>query len=152
MTSIHDVYILYIPVLELDAIFHAIGNDVISDLTWGVEAIAVNGPQAQDFCTMVESAPEHRILVTGTELLEYVQAFLQVDEGIFAGYHNDSDAAIFLRFGWARTRFTSPACELAMVAVDGCGFDVYLRSRVYADRLTAHFKAARWEDPANYLV
>src|SRR5437868_5004263 len=139
MADSSKIVVLYIPcgepaslAVDLEEILRTIGGDFIRNLIWGVETLECVGPDAQDFCNKVEMAPGHRLLVSGDELLKLASTFVQVIEGVFIGYPIKADAETFLEHGWAKIRFTTSAAEIAIEAIDGCGFDVYLHSQTCA--------------------
>ena len=154
------VYVLTIPVQtsvrnghrDIATILEAIGVNVVAPLVWGVQNIDCTGINVQDFCERVHNAPGNRLLISGWQMLELSQVFVQTIEGIFIGYRSEEDAQEFLEQGWSLVCLSTSSAEFAIRAVDGESFDVYLRARALAEHIMHHFPDARWEDPAQFGI
>jgi hypothetical protein len=155
MTQESNVFVLSIPLNapaspDLRDILKVIGEDITSNLIWGVTQLEAIGPEeVQDFLSAVDANP---ILVPGRRLLELAQKIKQTIEGVFMGYASEADAQEFLQSRGALSGFSSSLAEMAIQAIDSSVFDVYLRSLIYADRLAQRFPGVRWENPDTFLV
>jgi hypothetical protein len=126
---------------ELKEILHAIGAEVISGLTWGVEGLDWLGPEdVTRFNDELDAAPGGRMLISGRRLLELADQVWQTIEGEFIGYGTSLDAREFLETGSPLAWFITSPAEIAIEVQDGQFFDVYLRSQTFADRLAQHFR------------
>lgn len=91
------------------------------------------------------------MLVSGARLLDLSQSVWQTIEGTFVGFPSEADAKGFLEADWDLTQFAIFPAEIAVEALEGSGFNVYLRSRLLADRLAQHLADVRWQDPGEFL-
>ncbi len=83
--------------------------------------------------------------------MDLTQSVTQTIEGTFVGYTSEREATEFLQTAWSLSQFKTSPAEIAFVAVDGSWFDVYLRNRVYLDRLVQRVANVHWQDPAEFL-
>jgi hypothetical protein len=138
---------------ELAKILHAIGDDIVSKLTWGIEALDwLGSEEASQFNAEIDKAPGRRIVVSGQHLLELSEQVWQTIEGEFVGYRATSDAHEFLEANPPLSQFATSPAEIAIEVKDGCFADVYLRSRMHAVQLAQRFRDVSWRDPADFTL
>ncbi len=151
-----DIYILtFHPNIqyELKEVFGCIGTTMVARLIWGVERLDWLGTkEAGKFNREVDTSPGYRKLVPGERLLNLSAQVWQTIEGEFVGYRSEQDARQFLKTGSPFTWFPTSTAELAIEVKDGSIFDMYLREKKYADKLSKHFQKVYWQDPSNFIL
>ncbi len=138
--------------VDLRDLLVALGQETVTQLFWGIGWLDWFGEvDATNFNNELEHGRVRRIVKSGTRLMELSQHVWQTLEGVFVGYPSEGAAAEFLQADWSLTRFARSSAQVAIKAVDGSYFDIYLRSSAMMDHLTRVFKRVQRQDPANFL-
>lgn len=138
---------------ELMEILQTLGNSYIAGLTWGIRGLDWLGTdEPSQFNRQVDEAAGHRLLVSGERLLKLAEQAWQVIEGEFVGYLSDLDAQEFLKAHTSLARFKTSHAAIGVTVKDGRYFDVYLRSRIQAERLARSFPNAQWQNPDDFSL
>jgi len=148
---------LYLPVAEeinsdvdIYYILHLIGDNFVSSLTWGVGQL--EWYDEGELVAELNSNLERQIVVSGNRLLERARKVYQTLGGIFVGYPSKVTAQKFLQERWTRASFENSPAQLMIYALEGTGFEVYLRSKSLADQFIQHFQDVQLQAPADFLV
>jgi hypothetical protein len=137
---------------DLDKILKAIGSDIVSKLFWGLTNLEYVTFENTDYLFAQSEKPQHdKLVISGSELLKFSNVAIQVIEGIFIGYPSRGQVREFLRNDWSLSQFAESSAIVAIKAIDGSWFDVYLSSRVYFHNLQEHFKEMCIEDLSKFL-
>jgi hypothetical protein len=136
-----DYSVLEVPAgdaaVDVRHILGMLGEETVSQLSWVVEAIDCTGtgPITQDFCDRVNAAPYRRLVVDGRELWALAGSFGQTIDGLLIGFATRSEAEELSRADrpfW----FGNTTAKMAIRAVDGESFDVYVPSEMAPRALT----------------
>ncbi len=81
---------------DVREILHAIGDDYVKNLVWGISWLDWLGEPNKNLPDQVANARHGRILVRGVCLLEQIEKVYQVLEGHFRGFSSEKTALAWL--------------------------------------------------------
>src|SRR5205823_4888644 len=99
----------------------------------------------ETFCRAVEAAGPEGLWQTSDELLRRAQGIYQTIEGSFLAFSRSLDRHTIDGSDLELASFPSSKAEFAIVAVDGCYFDVYSKDAVVTHDLLDRFPNAQSE-------
>ncbi|CAG0926681.1 hypothetical protein TFLX_00179 [Thermoflexales bacterium] len=138
--------------IDLKDLLAALEQETITQLFWGIGWLDWLGEvDAINFNNELDRSRVRRVIISGARLMELSRQVWQTLEGVFVGYFSEVDATEFMHTNWSLTRFANSSAQVAIEAIDGSYFDVYLRSSAMMDHLAQVFKRVQRQDPANFL-
>src|SRR5262245_8823232 len=109
-------------------------------------AVCESGGRASD------TAGDKGLWMPWAELEAFAQDTRQTIEGRLVAFPADLDRRAVTAEERGLGAFPTSRASLAIVAIDGCYFDVYAKTPDVGASLRQHFREVRVEDPSNYFV
>jgi hypothetical protein len=136
--------------LDLKHVLSAFGRE-IADWVWCVKDLDWLGENAESLCQAVEAAGPGGVWVDSQDLHREANGIYQTIEGEFIAFSRSIDRQGLGPFDLSLSSFPESRAVIAIVAVDGCYFDVYSKDPETTRRLRERFPTARVEDPKLYF-
>jgi hypothetical protein len=118
---------------------------------WCVRNLDWLGHDGETFCRAVEAAGPGGLWIDSHELIERAQGIYQTIEGEFLAFSKSLDRRTIDARDLSLSSFPAGRAEVAIVAVDGCYFDVYSKDAGVTNSLYERFPDARADDPDGYF-
>jgi hypothetical protein len=136
--------------LDLKQIISALDRE-IEDWVWCVKHLDWLGENGESLCQAVEAAGAGGFWIDSPVLLQEVAGIYQTIEGEFIAFPRTIDRRQLGLLDLSLSSFPASRAVVAIVAVDGCYFDVYSKDSKTTGRLYERFPDARVEDPKLYF-
>src|SRR5438094_229702 len=115
--------------LDLKHILSGLGERLES-WVWCITDLDWLGEDGEMLCRAVEAAGPGGLWLDSQELIQHVQGIYQTIEGSFLAFPTSLDRRIIDESDRDLASFPLSKAEFAIVAVDGCYFDVYSKDAV----------------------
>lgn len=137
--------------VDLKQILSALGVEA-GDWVWCVSDLDCLGVGAEEFCLAVSTAGACGYWIGADDLQRRAQGIVQTIEGQFLAFPKSLDRTAISAKDLDLWNFPSSQAELAIIAIDGCYFDVYSKDTAIVAMLRRRFADARIEDPSNFFA
>ncbi|HEV3121499.1 MAG TPA: hypothetical protein VGY53_06335 [Isosphaeraceae bacterium] len=136
--------------LDLKHILAALQRD-IPDWVWCVKNLDWLGENGESLCNAVQAAGPGGFWFDSQDLVKVVKGIYQTVEGEFIAFPRSIDRRALGPQDLSLSSFPSSRAVAAIVAVDGCYFDVYSKDSQATSRLHETFPGATVEDPPSFI-
>jgi hypothetical protein len=136
--------------LDLKHILSAFGCK-LADWVWCVKNLDWLGENGASFCQTVEAAGPGGLWINSQELVERIHGIYQTFEGEFLAFPKSMDRKSLEAIDLSLSSFPASEALAAVVAVDGCYFDVYSKDREATRMLQERFPDATAENADVYF-
>lgn len=117
---------------------------------WCVRGVDVLGEGAEAFCEAVEAAGPGGLWVESDDLLSIAAGIYQTIEGTFLAFPEGTEPGMIPASDLDLASFPTSPAVLAIVAVDGSWFDVYVKDPDLATRIEA-LPGTTADDPRRFF-
>jgi hypothetical protein len=118
---------------------------------WCVKNLDWLGEDGESLCQAVEAAGPDGLWIDSNELREYVGRIYQTIEGEFLAFPKSIDRQRLDGNDVDLSSFPTSKAVVAIVAVDGCYFDVYSKDPGVTASLVEGLQNVRLENPDQYF-
>jgi hypothetical protein len=122
----------------------------LGDWVWCVKNLDWLGNDGEAFCEAVETAGPEGLWIDSHDLVEKVKGIYQTIEGEFLAFPRSIERQDVRTIDLGLSSFPTSRALVAIVAVDGCYFDVYSKDPEVTS-LLQKLPNARSERPENYF-
>ncbi len=136
--------------LDLKHILSALDRK-IADWVWCVKNLDWLGENGESLCQAVEAAGPGGFWIDSHDLVKEVNGIYQTVEGEFIAFPQSIDRRELGPLDLSLSSFPGSRAVVAIVAVDGCYFDVYSKDSEATGRLHERFPDATVENPELYF-
>ena len=136
--------------LDLKHILSAFGSK-LADWVWRVKNLDWLGNDGEPLCQAVEAAGPGGYWIDSRELVKEVNGIYQTIEGEFTAFPKSMDRANLGPLDLELSSFPESRAVVAIVAVDGCYFDIYSKNPDATNMVHERFPEATVENPEVYF-
>jgi len=135
--------------LDLKHILSALEGK-LGDWVWSVKTLDWLGNEAEAFCEAVEAAGPGGLWIDSHDLVAVVSGIYQTIEGEFFAFPRSIDRREVGTIDLDLSSFPASKAVIAIIAVDGCYFDIYSKDPEVTS-LLEKLPNARSESPERYF-
>ena len=136
--------------LDLRHILAAVG-DRLETWVWCIRDLDWLGEDGEALCRAVEAAGLEGLWLDSEELLQRAQGIYQTIEGSFLAFSQSLERRTIDAADLDLASFPLSKAEFAIIAVDGCSFDVYSKDAVVTHNLLDRFPNTQSEPTDRYF-
>jgi hypothetical protein len=136
--------------LDLKHILSSLDRKLV-DWVWCVKNLDWLGENGESLCEAVEAAGSEGFWIDSQDLVKEVRGIYQTIEGEFVAFPRSIDRRDLEAIDLDLASFPASRAVVAVVAVDGCCFDVYSKDSETLKMLQDRFPDAKHENPDLYF-
>ena len=136
--------------LDLKHLLSAFGHKLV-DWVWCVKNLDWLGEEGESFCRAVEAAGPGGLWIDSRDLVQQVRGIYQTIEGEFVAFPESIERQSLGPLDLSLSSFPASKAVVAVVAIDGCYFDVYSKDSEATNLLQKRFPDATVENAELYF-
>jgi hypothetical protein len=136
--------------LDLKHILSAFARKLV-DWVWCVKNLDWLGENGEPFCQAVEAAGPGRFWIVSQDLVNEVNGIYQTIEGEFMSFPKSMDRRDLGPLDLGLSSFPASRAVVAIVAVDGCYFDIYSKDSEATSMVHERLLDVTVENPELYF-